>query len=144
VSAGTFYATPHPLVALLSRTRRVNTCLVWRNADTVERARRCAFTLLHGPLPPGRELRNRCGTPWCVNPFHQQAHRVNIRNGVTHCVNGHEYREGSYYLQNEGRARVCKACFRERRRAWRQRQRHGPPRSACTSSNESRCEQIAS
>lgn len=121
------WSTPDPLIVICSWARRVGaSCLVWPNADSVEKARLYAYTLAHGPLSEGRELRTRCGTPWCVNPFHFVKHRVNVRNGVTHCIAGHPYYKGSYYWQQNGRGgrvRVCKECFNERRRAWREKKK---------------------
>jgi hypothetical protein len=61
-----------------------------------------------------------------VSPFHFEPHRINVRNGVTHCIAGHAYERGMYYWQSNGRGgrvKICRSCFTTRRRAWRERRR---------------------
>lgn len=121
------YATPDPLVLIALSARRVRgACFVWPSPSprTVTRIQRFAWTLVHGSLPAGRELRVRCGTPGCLNPWHVEAHRIAVRAGVTHCIHGHPYEEGSFYLQPNGRGgmvKKCRACARASGERYRQR-----------------------
>ncbi len=80
---------------------------------------RVSYLMFKGPIPKGTELDHTCLNKGCVNPNHVEpvTHQTNIARhylSLTHCKNGHEYKEGSYYTYKTkwgGVGRWCKACF---------------------------------
>lgn len=99
-------------------------------------AHRVAYELIVGPIPNDLTIDHLCRNRICVNPLHMEVvtraenarraepHRT-VRSGGrhladrTHCVNGHEYVDGSYRMRS--RVRVCRICARTRRKAFRER-----------------------
>src|SRR5215467_3861487 len=89
-----------------------------------------------GPLAKHKLVHHRCNTKACANPAHLTVktrlghidlHRAEINAGrdrffgaITHCVNGHLFDAENTRIRSNGR-RECKACSRERTRAWRTR-----------------------
>jgi hypothetical protein len=118
------YATPDPLVLVLARARRLGNCLLI--PGDAAPTQRCAYRLVFDPIPAGQYLTLACGRPSCANPWHFKLKRNGIRTGVSHCIRGHPYSEGSYYAQPNGRggiAKVCKTCAKEARNRYRTRPR---------------------
>lgn len=86
-------------------------------------AHRIALMLSGVPVGPKDLVLHSCDSPSCVNPDHLRTgtHKENTkdmmdrgRHGTlgkkkSHCVHGHEYKEGSYFLDNNNYRR-CKAC----------------------------------
>lgn len=80
-------------------------------------AHRVLYLLVLGDVPTGMELDHLCRNRACCNPAHLEpvTHQVNCKRGnasllPTHCIRGHEYTEGSYYVTKK--QRVCKKCHR--------------------------------
>lgn len=82
-------------------------------------------------IPAGLEIDHLCRVPCCVNPDHLEAvsKKTNILRGVsfsavnaakTECVNGHPFSGDNLSVTPAGR-RFCRACWRERTAAYRQR-----------------------
>jgi hypothetical protein len=85
------------------------------------------------PLLPGMQALHTCDNPPCRNPEHlyEGTQKQNIADVLarghhfqankTQCDNGHEFTEKNTYLLNG--VRHCRACHRERSRAYRARKR---------------------
>lgn len=95
-----------------------------------------AYELLVGPVPEGRELDHLCRNTLCLNPAHlaPKTHRQNVLCGTspaavnarkTHCEHGHEFDLLNTHWLRDGR-RSCRACDRDRHRAWRRKRRARP------------------
>lgn len=96
---------------------------------------RLAYELTCGPIPAEMTLDHLCNNRRCFNPSHLTP--ATLRNNVlrsetgvtainarkTHCVNGHEFKDGNYWVQQrkQGPKRRCRVCDRERDRARRAR-----------------------
>lgn len=110
---------------------------IWRNGRVV-RAHVAAYELFIGPIPAGHEVDHLCHNAdpgcdtWascphrrCVNPDHLEAvtHSVNVRRGhgvnKDFCLRGHPYDEANTYVRPKTGQRFCRACQRERKRAYR-------------------------
>ncbi len=97
-------------------------------------AHRQAYTLTNGPIPDGLILDHLCRNRPCPNPGHSEpvTYQENLLRGPTtlaaqnvaktHCPHGHPYDEANTYFWKDG-SRHCRACSREKRRAWRARQK---------------------
>ncbi len=98
-------------------------------------AHRVSWELKNGSLPdyPSQELDHLCGNRECVNPDHLEAvsQKVNtlrstsfsaVNAGKTACKAGHFYSQGNTYIRPNG-TRDCRACIRERVRAYKERRR---------------------
>lgn len=89
------------------------------------RAHRVIYEAVRGPIADGFELDHLCRVPTCVNPYHMEpvTHRENIRRSApaqrTHCPAGHPYDIQNTHVRRG--KRECRACNRERVRAWRSR-----------------------
>jgi hypothetical protein len=83
-----------------------------------------------GPMPAGMEIRHIDGNPAnaCLvnlqygsssdNKWDQVRHGTHHESRVTHCPQGHPYDEANtYVLPSRPRARYCRSCARDRRRA---------------------------
>jgi hypothetical protein len=103
---------------------------VFRRHKMPEWSHRVAYELAHGAIPEGLELDHRCRNRACVNPAHLEAvtHRENIMRGTApsarnaraiHCVNGHPFTEENTYYRPDGRGKHCRACKRQRDRAYK-------------------------
>jgi hypothetical protein len=96
------------------------------------RAHRIVWELFNGPFPRGLEADHLCRNRRCVNPAHIEpvTHQENMRRGnggahfaaKTHCPQGHPYAGDNLYTRSDG-ARVCKACWYGRIKAWKVRNR---------------------
>ena len=96
---------------------------------------RFAYELLVEPIPAGLDIDHLCRNRGCVNPAHLEpvTERVNVFRGIgnptventkkTHCPQGHAYDEANTYHRAYDNSRQCRACNRERVRAWVQRRR---------------------
>lgn len=95
-----------------------------------KRAHRVAYELSVGPIPEDRQLDHLCRNPPCVNPDHLEpvTHQENMRRGLhgeltTHCPAGHPYDDDANTYRPAGTAqRRCRACLREHRARFRERQ----------------------
>lgn len=98
-------------------------------------AHRVSWELKNGALPeyPSQELDHLCRNPSCVNPEHLEvvSQKVNVLRGTsfsavnaakTSCKSGHPYTQRNTYIRPDG-TRDCRACIRERVRAYKERQR---------------------
>ena len=101
------------------------------------RAPRVAWILTHGDIDPTMTIDHLCRNHACVNPAHleQVSRRENTLRGngfpgqnsrKTHCPQGHLYDESNTQLTNKNlrgsvRARACRTCKYEQKRARRQR-----------------------
>jgi hypothetical protein len=112
-------------------------------------AHHVVYELLVGPIPEGHELDHTCHSEavaagtcaggWdcphrpCCNPEHLEpvTPQENMLRGaspaarharVTHCPKDHPYEGENLYLRPNG-SRVCRACLREQKRAYKARRR---------------------
>jgi len=78
-----------------------------------------------GKRPEGRTLDRinneghyeRGNVRWAT--WSEQSRNQRPRTRKTHCKNGHEFIEGSFYVKVNG-TRICRACNNERNKNWRQ------------------------
>jgi hypothetical protein len=113
-----------------------NGCWLWIRASYVHRggygaitangkawrAHRLSYEVLVGPIPEGLVLDHLCNTPQCINPEHLEPVTVaenTLRSAarITHCPQGHEYREGNIYWMPTPAGkptRICLICRRGR------------------------------
>jgi hypothetical protein len=93
---------------------------------------RHAYEEAHGPIPDGYVVHHRCEVRACANPDHLEAmpraahtllhDPIRKARAKTHCVHGHERTPDNIYTHSDGR-RGCRACIRERNRAYKLRMR---------------------
>ena len=94
-------------------------------------AHRVAYELFVGPVPTSLQVDHLCRNHGCVNPDHLEAvtQIENMARGVGaqatalrtgYCVRGHEYTVENTLRKANG-MRICKACNRERCRAYHAR-----------------------
>lgn len=94
-------------------------------------AHRVVYELLVGEVPEGKQLDHTCRNRLCVNPEHLEpvTQRENLLRGSgiparnaakTHCINGHELVEGSYWSYGSRGGRQCKECHYARKKQNRQ------------------------
>ena len=91
------------------------------------KAHRVAYELFVGPIPDDHQIDHLCRNTPCVRPDHldpvlpiENTRRGrNANREMLACMRGHEYRQGSFYV-NKGR-RYCLACARIRKGAVRHR-----------------------
>lgn len=97
-----------------------------------------------GPIPEGMKIDHRCRVRACCNPDHLRCvtNQVNTTENVvnhqwqvmaarTHCKNGHEFTPENVPLKTS-KGRGCRACNREKRRRFQERQRVKRPLVART------------
>jgi len=93
---------------------------------------RLAYELWVGPIPPGLVIDHvaarGCVHRDCINPEHLEpvTNSENLSRAPnnpavraakrTHCKNGHEFTPENTYVRPDDGARVCRACWQERRR----------------------------
>ena len=126
----TDYAPSEPLELILSRTKRLGSCLIWQgtiNASGYARtyfegrsylAHRLVYEMTSGPIPHGMTIDHLCFQTACVNPNHLRvlSPGENARRQrsafKTHCKQGHEFTPENTYIRPEGREgrRQCRAC----------------------------------
>lgn len=93
-------------------------------------AHRVSYEWLVGPIPDGLQIDHLCRVRHCVNPAHLEpvTQRENLLRGETilaanaaktHCPSGHAYDDENTCVS--GGWRYCRACNRERMRAYRAR-----------------------
>lgn len=95
-------------------------------------AHRVAHELFIGPIPNGFEVDHLCFNRACVNPAHLEAvtplvntmrssapSALNARK--THCDAGHPFSPENTRRRTDRRGRLCRACDRDRARAYRAR-----------------------
>jgi hypothetical protein len=74
--------------------------------------RRTIYQVKFGLLTRGEVVHPSCGRSECVSPFHAVAYTVGEFSRKyrrkTHCIKGHELREGNLYWSNAKRR--CKTC----------------------------------
>lgn len=92
-------------------------------------AHRVSYELFVGEIPKGKQVLHRCDVPCCINPRHLflGTRSDNMRDcfqkgraaaqKITHCAQGHEFSESNTYTLRGHR--YCRACRRNRKRAWR-------------------------
>ena len=100
-------------------------------------AHRCSFHYYIEPLVNGMVIDHICRTRSCVNPLHlrQVSEKTNsLENSVSfaarnaskkHCLNGHEYIDGSYktIITGTKTRRLCIECSVARSRKWYERKK---------------------
>ena len=83
---------------------------------------RITYHIFNGRINKGMQIDHICQKRFCINPDHlrqvtplQNAHSSNTSAHLfsvrTHCKNGHEYKDGSFYTYYKN-ARICKICLR--------------------------------
>lgn len=101
-------------------------------------AHRVAYELEVGPIPYGLEVDHLCRNPPCVNPSHLEpvtsaenlrraALATGIRQGATHCPQGHPYDAENTVIAANG-WRQCRECNRRKQSAYATRQRAYVPK----------------
>lgn len=119
--------------------KKANGCWIYRGAvntngypqvsinRSIWLAHRLSYTITFGPIPQGLKVCHKCDVRNCINPNHLflGTQKDNIddmlkkgRNGAqflrkTHCIRGHELKEGSFYLSKRN-SRNCKECHKLR------------------------------
>lgn len=112
--------------------------LYWQSSKW--RAPRLAYTLAHGPIPPGMVIRHRCDNPPCVNVDHLEVGTVSDnyedmaqrrgrdhlllggpasgakKRAATHCQRSHEFTDKNTYWRNG--LRQCKTCRYDAWKRW--------------------------
>lgn len=94
---------------------------------------RVVYEELVGPVPVGLQIDHLCRNRACCRPEHLEpvTQRENLLRGQTiaaqnasrtHCPQDHPYAGENLFINNRG-ARVCRACMRAQRAAWRARKK---------------------
>ena len=82
---------------------------------------------LVGEIPEGCEIDHKCRVRHCCNPQHLEAvpRIINVlRSRRPFCKNGHPYdAANTSYVKGNPNQRVCKACSREKTKAYRARRK---------------------
>jgi hypothetical protein len=128
----------------LAKVDKADECWLWtarknykgygmfRLGSRVPYAHRVAYEHYVGPIPEGLQLDHICRVRHCVNPDHLEP-VTNAENALrgegptaknvtkTHCPKGHEYTGDNLYVDPRG-GRNCRACRREKAKAWRAKQ----------------------
>jgi len=115
----------------------VSDCILWTRHIDRDGYGKASYGSAHGkayerevgPVPPGMELDHLCRNRACVNVERLEpvTHAENMRRSAaaqkTHCIHGHLYDEANTYLRPSGTNprgnRACRACHRDRSRAYR-------------------------
>ena len=88
---------------------------------------RLAYEHFHGDIPEGFQIDHLCRNRACANPDHLEAvtQKVNLLRGEgfparnaakTHCYRGHPLEGDNLYVRLDGGGRMCRTCYRERKR----------------------------
>lgn len=98
------------------------------HAERDHYAHRVSVRLFIQPnIPDDMETDHLCRNRDCVSPLHLRliTRRQNmdyVRDGITHCLRGHEFTEANTHIDARG-GRICKKCRYLRIKEYRQRQR---------------------
>lgn len=95
-------------------------------------AHRAAYEGTVGPIALGMTLDHLCRRPACANPSHMEPVTQTENNARAHswwrdrteCINGHHFSDANTRIRvksSGARVRLCRACQRERMRAFRMR-----------------------
>lgn len=133
---------------LLFRTSLVGECWLWLgtrchkgyghirldNNGPIRLVHRVAYEQMVALIPEGLEIDHLCGVRHCVNPAHLEAvsRLENVRRALPNhawatrdrCHRGHPFDEANTAVDfRRPRTRLCRACQRERSRAYLARRR---------------------
>jgi len=92
-------------------------------------AHRVSYMHYVGPIPGGLHIDHLCRNRLCVHPDHLEpvSQGVNnqraVRANKVTCIHGHPFTEENTWVNPRNGHRSCRACWRERTRAYKARKR---------------------